>query len=108
MAQPIPCDFCAERSALFMIGNLQNGQQVATCSVDAPTAFEQLMTIVFSMQPPALEVLQPEDQQVHGGNGAAADAAPRPPDPEGEAPTPAGDNGEGEALEASADTEHTS
>lgn len=108
MAQPISCDFCTERSALFMIGNLQNGQQVATCSVDAPSAFEQLLTIVFAMQPPQLAVVESEPSQVHGGNGAAADAAPRPPDPEGEAPTPAGDDGAGETQPAGTDTEHTS
>lgn len=99
MAQAILCDFCGQRPASLLIGNLDNGSQLATCWVDVPGACEQLVSIAAAAVPPA-DVPAPEaPAPVQGDNGAGAMPAPRPQDPEGEAPAPAGADSEVAPLE---------
>lgn len=102
MGQPISCDFCGTRIANLMIGNLDNGQQIAVCYPDTPAACEQLVAIAAAAVQPAdvpvpdAPATQPED------NGAGAQPAPRPPEEQGETPASAGADDQVAPLEVEA------
>lgn len=104
MAAAIPCDFCGQRVANLLIGNLDNGQQIAVCYGDVPTACAQLTQIAAAVAPqpdppaPDAPATAPED------NGAGAMPAPRPPEDQGETPAPAGTDSPSEAVEDQAAT----
>lgn len=98
MAQSIPCDFCGQRPASLLIGNLDNGQQLATCWIDTPAACEQLVQIAAAANPPADPQVPEAPAPVAEVNGAGAMPAPRPQELEGETPAPAGADGQGETV----------
>ena len=96
MAQAIPCDFCGQRAAVLLIGNLDNGQQIAVCGADVPQACDQLRTIYAAAATPA-DVSAPDAPATASeDNGAGAQPAPRSSGSEGEAQPSAGPDGAGE------------
>ena len=100
MAQTIACDFCGQRAASLLIGNLDNGQQLATCWGDVPTACEQLVQIAAAAMPQP-DVPAPDAPVTAQENSGAGDMpAPRPSEPEGETPASAGTDGQIEAPQA--------
>lgn len=106
MAQTIACDFCGSEPAALLIGNLVNGEQVAVGSNCAPDALQRLSD-TFST-PPVLPMpsVGESDAPSTEDAGAADDAAPRMPTPEGETPDAAGANGALPAWSDGPDAEH--
>ena len=107
MAQTIACDFCQQEPAAILIGNLDNGDQVAVgagCAVNALHSLADQFTT-----PPALPMpSEPEmPAQPAEDAGAAYDAAPRPSPPEDEAATPDGPDDQSPSVEVEPAAEHT-
>lgn len=104
MAQSIPCDFCGQRAANLLIGNLDNGQQIAVCYVDVPGACAQLVTIAAASLPPADVPVPDAPATAAEVNGEGIAPSPRPSENEGETPAPTGADDPGEAIEVEPET----